>query len=78
MKGKEMTRILFLTTAILTALGPTLSYASAQHGVPWYLANRAALQSELTACTVDPGDLASTPDCINAKAAQQRIAISTL
>jgi hypothetical protein len=67
-----------MVTGILAMLGTTPVYAAAQHGVPWYLANHAALQSELAACTADPGDLAGTPDCINAKAAQQRAVISTL
>ena len=73
-----MARILFLAAGILAGFGPAQSYASAQHSVPWYLANRAALQSEITTCASDPGDLASTPDCVNAKAAQQQIIIGTL
>jgi hypothetical protein len=73
-----MTHTLFLTTAILTALAAAPDYASGQHGVPWYLANRVALQSELAACAADPGNLANTPDCVNANAAQKHVDFAAL
>jgi hypothetical protein len=73
-----MTRTLFLTTVILASLGAVPSYALSQHDVAWYLANRGALQSELATCALNPGDLQNTPDCINAKAAQQRITTASL
>jgi hypothetical protein len=73
-----MTRTLFLTTAILAALGAAPGYAAGQHSVPWYLANRDALQSELAACAADPGNLENTPDCVNANAAQQHVDVAAL
>ena len=52
------------------AVAPAIA-ATATHTVPWYLANPVARTSTLSACNADPGDLAKTPDCTNAEAAQQ-------
>jgi hypothetical protein len=73
-----MNRAIFFATPILTVLAAGPSYAATKHDVPWYVANRAALQSELAACTANPGDLANTPDCTNAESAQKRVAIGAL
>lgn len=64
-------RSLFLSTALLFALAGTPAIAAAEHSVPWYLSNAAARSATLATCEADPGDLASTPDCINAKAASR-------
>jgi hypothetical protein len=69
---------LLFAPLLAAALAAAPAYAAAQHDVPWYLANRGALQAELTACAANPGDLAATPDCVNAGAAQQQIAIAGL
>ena len=73
-----MIRAIYFLTPILTLLAVSPSYAAAQHDVPWYVANRDALQTELAACAADPGDLSNTPDCVNASAAQLQIDISAL
>jgi hypothetical protein len=73
-----MTRTMLFLTPIMLTLGAAPSFAAAQHDVSWYLSNRDALQSELAACAADPGDLANTPDCENAHAAQHHIDISAL
>jgi hypothetical protein len=73
-----MTRILLFLPPMLLLVAAGPSYAAAQHDVPWYMANSDALQSELTACETDPGDISSTPDCVNADAAQKAIDLSFL
>jgi hypothetical protein len=40
--------------------------------VDYYRANREAREAKLAECENDPGALAQTPDCINAKAAARR------
>jgi hypothetical protein len=63
-------RTLALTVS-LAALGATPALAAAAHTVPWYLSNTSVRTTTLATCNADPGDLARTPDCINARAAEQ-------
>lgn len=64
-----MRKMLFLSPLLL-GLSALPALAAAQHTVPWYLANSSARAATLSACNADPGDLAKTPDCINASAAE--------
>ena len=59
-----MTRkILF---SLLLALAAPAAHAAATHDVPWFARHAAARQAAIAA---NPGDLAASPDCINAAAA---------
>ena len=62
-----MTRKILLS--LLLALAAPAANAAATHDVPWFARHAAARQAALAACAANPGDLASSPDCINATAA---------
>lgn len=44
--------------------------------VDWYIKNRQELEATLTACLANPGELAATPNCINAAEAKNKLAWS--
>jgi len=62
----------------LSAFAGTAAMAAASHNVPWYLSNANARAATLATCNADPGDLAATPDCVNAAAAAQDATNSVL
>ena len=67
----------FLAAALFAAAAlPAL--AASTHSETWYLANANARTAELAACQADRGDLAATPDCINAQAASRSAALAVL
>ncbi len=72
-----MHKILLTVPAIL-AFSALPAFAAAQHDVPWYLQHKTERQAEVTACSANPGDLANTPDCINADAASSQAATAAL
>lgn len=62
--------------ALILAFGVTTGIAAQSSAdtpktVDWYMApeNKAALEEKLKECRNNPGQLANTPDCINAQAA---------
>jgi hypothetical protein len=67
---------LLVSVFIVVAAGN--ASAATPHSVPWYQADPAARAATLSACAADLGDLANTPDCINAEAAQKAYIISLL
>ena len=68
---------LVLSTALL-GLSILPAMAAATHGVSWYISHPQELHETIATCQDDPGDLASTPDCVNAMDAQRELAISAL
>lgn len=54
---------------LLLAFAATPAYAAATHDVPWFANHAAARQAAIAACAANPGDLAASPDCVNAAAA---------
>ncbi len=46
------------------------SFAAEVQTVDWYKANKTERQAVLAKCRNNPGELANTPDCINASRAQ--------
>ena len=66
-----------LASVFIVAAADTAN-AATPHTVPWYNANLAARATTLSACVADPGDLANTPDCINAETAQDAHIVSLL
>ena len=65
-----------VTLSAVTACAPVPNRA--QHSVDYYRAHPAVLNVMLTRCTNDPGRLAGTPDCINARAASRIEGIGSL
>ncbi len=63
---------------LLLAASAAPAFASAQHDVPWYIANPQQLQAEISVCQADPGDLANNPDCVNAAKAEHQLIVSKL
>lgn len=46
--------------------------------VPWFIEHRSELERILKACRDNPGELAKTPDCINASAARDKIIVQEM
>jgi hypothetical protein len=46
--------------------------------VSWFVEHRADLQATMKACRDNPGDLAKTPDCVNASAAHDKIIVQEM
>lgn len=69
MKAKTLTLGLFALCGTLSACHPT----EETHSVEWFKENRAALKETLARCNGNPGELAATPNCINASRAQSAI-----
>lgn len=65
-----------VTLSAVTACAPVPNRA--QHSVDYYRAHPAVLKVMLERCTNDPGRLARTPDCINARAAARLEGIGSL
>lgn len=66
MNAKTLFLGLMAMSGALSACHPTES----THSVEWFKANRAALTDTLAKCNGNPGELAATPNCINAGRAQ--------
>ncbi len=58
--------VLFATLIASPALAGTA------HTVDWYVAHPQERKAEATRCDNDPGDLQTTPDCVNAKDAGRK------
>ena len=43
------------------------------HSVEWFAENPEALKAAIAKCNGNPGELAATPNCVNAKRAQAKI-----
>jgi hypothetical protein len=71
-------RLPALLASVFIVAAAGAASAATPHSLPWYQANPAARSAALSACAADPGDLANTPDCINAEAAQSVYIISLL
>lgn len=69
-----------LASALVSAmfLWPMMAYAEETKTVSWYAApaNKAALDAKLAECKNNPGELRDTPNCINARAASEKLATS--
>ena len=65
-----------VTLSAVTACAPVPNHA--QHSVNYYRSHPTVLQVTLERCTNDPGRLARTPDCINARAAARLEGIGSL
>lgn len=74
---KTMRKSLF-AAPLLFMISVAPAFAAVQHNVPWYIANPQQLQAEVSACQADPGDLANSPDCVNATEAEHEVIISEL
>jgi hypothetical protein len=46
--------------------------------VAWFFEHRDELQLVLTACRDNPGELAQTPDCINANEARNKVTVQEM
>jgi hypothetical protein len=46
--------------------------------VSWFIEHRNELQATLKACRDNPGELAKTPDCVNASAARDKIIVQEM
>lgn len=51
---------------------------TARHTVPQYRADAELRRQQLTVCTSDPGTLAQTPDCVNAREAEKLESLGSL
>ena len=65
-----------VTLSAVTACAPVPNRA--QHSVDYYRTHPPALSAMLARCANDPGRLARTPDCINARAAARIEGIGSL
>lgn len=43
------------------------------HSVEWFIEHREELKGAIARCNGNPGELAATPNCINAKRAQAKL-----
>jgi hypothetical protein len=65
-----------VTLSAVTACAPAPKQS--QYTVDYYRSHAALRQEVLKRCANDPGDQASTPDCINAQAAENMEGIGSL
>jgi len=65
-----------VTLSAVTACAPAPKQA--QHTVDYYRSHAALRREMLEQCANDPGDKGRTPDCINARAAENIEGISSL
>lgn len=65
-----------LLSGALILLSASLTLAEETKTVDWYTApqNRTALDAKLAECRNNPGELRDTPNCINARAASEKLA----
>jgi hypothetical protein len=63
-----------------TRPSPSSGGASAQptKTVAWFMGHHDELQTFLKACRDNPGELAKTPDCVNATKARNRITVQQM
>jgi hypothetical protein len=72
-------RVHILTALALLGLsGCTREADVARHTVEEYRANKTLRQAVFKQCTNDPGTLGTTPDCLNAREAEQLESIGSL
>lgn len=70
MSAKTLNLGLIAVTGILSACHST----EPTHSVEWFIEHRQELKDTVAKCNGNPGELAATPNCINAKRAQGKIA----
>lgn len=73
MSAKTLFLGLMAMSGALSACHPTES----THSVEWFKANHSALNDTLAKCNGNPGELAATPNCINASRARNAITWNT-
>ncbi|WP_174502660.1 EexN family lipoprotein [Acidiphilium sp. C61] len=73
-----MTRNILLKLPIVLALAVAPAHAAATHDVPWFTLHASARQAAIATCAANPGDLAASPDCINANTAAHEALASEL
>lgn len=69
MNTKTLNLGLVAVTGILSACHST----EPTHSVEWFTEHREELKDAIAECNGNPGELAATPNCVNAKRAQAKI-----
>lgn len=69
-------RVSVLLSGALFLFSVTSALAEETKTVDWYAApqNKSALDAKLAECRNNPGELRDTPNCINARAASEKLA----
>ena len=70
MNAKNLNLGLIAMAGILSACHST----EPTHSVEWFVEHRQELKDTVAKCNSNPGELAATPNCVNAKRAQGKIA----
>ena len=70
-------RLLGCSLSLLIA-GCSQAPETARYTVPQYRADAELRRQQLTACASDPGTLAQTPDCVNAREAEKLESLGSL
>lgn len=66
-----LSSVLPLASSVLMLAACTPQPQAAHYTLPQYRADAALREQQLAACANDPGTLAKTPDCINAREAKR-------
>lgn len=74
---KRTTYILLLMAAELLT-GCNEAPKTETKTVGWYLDNKTELEATLNACGENPGDLGSTPNCVNANEARNKLTVQQM
>ena len=69
MNAKTLNLGLIAAASILSACHPT----EPTHSVEWFVEHRQELKDTVAKCNSNPGELAATPNCINASRASSEI-----
>lgn len=64
--------VIIVIASAAAAVACTQAPAKARHTVEEYLADAGLRQEQVARCANDPGSIGTTPDCINALAAENR------
>lgn len=76
---KMMAWILLLTAAVVSLAGCNEADTSLQtKTVGWLFDHRDELQATLKACRDNPGELAKTPNCVNAVEARNKVTVQEM
>lgn len=76
---KTIRSVCLLIAAVIGLTGCNETGTSEQtKTVGWFFEHRNELQLALTACRDNPGDLAKTPNCINANEARNKVTIQEM
>lgn len=67
------TKILNLGLIAVTGILSACHSTEPTRSVEWFKAHRAEMQTTLAACNNNPGELAATPNCMNAAEARRAI-----